>query len=282
MASKKTISKTPKKQEIKKIAKVVEEPSVKKSAVKAVAKSSVKKTVTKKVPGKKVSLPVEKNLIEKAPVKNVSVKETMTHLIPKDKKISKSGLIVLGIIIVLAILYIFRSSLIVAFVNGQPITRAEFNHDMELSAGKQALNDVVTQKLIFQEANKRHITVSDKDVNAQIKSIQTMLSKQGLKLDQALASKGMTMSDLTNQIKLQKMLEMMLGDKTKVTDKDVEDYIAKNQDSFKDATTGEVTVTADMKNSIRQQLQTTKVQQLSQDFVTGLQKNAKINYFVQF
>lgn len=282
MASKKTLSKTPKKQEIKKIAKVVEEPSVKKSAVKAVAKSSVKKTVTKKVPGKKVSLPVEKNLIEKAPVKDVSVKETMTRLIPKDKKISKSGLIVLGIIIVLAILYIFRSSLIVAFVNGQPITRAEFNHDMELSAGKQALNDVVTQKLIFQEANKRHITVSDKDVNAQIKSIQTMLSKQGLKLDQALASKGMTMSDLTNQIKLQKMLEMMLGDKTKVTDKDVEDYIAKNQDSFKDATTGEVTVTADMKNSIRQQLQTTKVQQLSQDFVTGLQKNAKINYFVQF
>jgi len=262
-------------------AKVVETKKNEKVVVKKTVAKSTKKAAVKKSPVKQVSMPVETPK-KTSMTKKSSLSEKIVMNLPKNKKISKSGLIVLAIIVILAVLYFFRSSFIVAFVNGQPVSRAEFNHNMEISAGKQALNDVITQKLIMQEAAKRHISVSDKDVNDQLKSIQTMLSKQGLKLDQALAAKGMTMNDLTNQIKLQKMLTIMLGNKAMVSDKEVQDYIDKNQDSFKDPTTGEVNVTSDIKNSIKQQLATTKVSQLSQNLVDDLTKKAKINYFVQF
>ena len=109
-----------------------------------------------------------------------------------------------------------------------------------------------------------------------MKNISKNLEQQGQKLDQVLALQGMTKEQLVDQIKLQKMLEKMVG-KIEVTDKEVDDYITSNQESLPQDQ-DEKTMKTNVKSSLVQQKMNTKAQEL----LENLRKNAKINYFVQY
>src|SRR5436190_5517082 len=53
---------------------------------------------------------------------------------------------------------------IVATVNGEPITHAEWQARMQLVAGKSALDNLVRQKILQQEARKKGVTLTAKDI----------------------------------------------------------------------------------------------------------------------
>src|SRR5437868_6869199 len=80
---------------------------------------------------------------------------------------SKKGyiFIVIAIILIFAALYFLRSYIVVATVNGQPISRIAFNGELEKEAGKQVMTTLIRKMLIQQEADKKHISVSQKEVN---------------------------------------------------------------------------------------------------------------------
>jgi len=179
------------------------------------------------------------------------------------------------IIILLVLLYVFKSAFIVAVVNGQPVTRAEYNQMLEEQAGKQVMNSLVTEKLVEQEAARQHISVSQSELDGQVKTIQDQLAQQGQTLDSALAAQGMTRDDFMTQLKLQTLVKKMLGNKISVSDKEISDYIAQNKDSLP---TGETD--AQLKDQVRQQLEQQKLSQQAQTLVQQLQQKAKITYFV--
>lgn len=181
------------------------------------------------------------------------------------------------VIIVAALLFYFKGLFIAAVVNGTPISRFSVISELEKTYGKQTLSSLIAKTLIFQEAQKRNVTVNQQEVDDAVKKISDSLIAQGQNFDQALAMQGMTKEDFAKQVKIQKLVEKMFGKDIKVADKEVTDYIEKNKDTIPSNLTGE-----NLNKSAKQQLEQQKLSDKFQSWLTNAQKNAKIMYFVNF
>lgn len=175
-------------------------------------------------------------------------------------------------VIVLAILYSVRGLFVAAIVNGQPISRWSVIHSLEEQGGKQALDSIITDTVIQQEAAKRHISVSQTDVDTQIKTIEENLSKQGETLDAALQAQGMTQQDLNDRIKIQVLVQKMVPPVT-ISDADAKNYMDNNKDSVPPGSS---------LASVKQQLQDQKLQTEEQAFVDNIKNKAKVAYWVNY
>jgi parvulin-like peptidyl-prolyl isomerase len=186
--------------------------------------------------------------------------------------------IALAIVLVIAgSLYLFRSLFFVAFVNGTPITRVEFTKELEKSIGQQTLDNLVTQKLILQEAGKKGVTVSSEDINKEINAISEQIESQGISLDQALASQGQTRKDLEESIHIQKAIEKILGDKIAITEEELMEYYEKNSGMY-----GADANFEELKENISQQVRAEKMSSEFGTWLDNLKSEANIIYFMTF
>ncbi len=221
---------------------------------------------------RKTATPARKTSTAKAPAKSVS---TTSPTLKSASRIPVKNVIAVIVIVVILILgWTFKNQFIVATVNGQPITRLQLIKELEKKDGKTVLTSLVTEQLVRQEAEKRKISVSDQEVKNEVGKIEKSVSSQGQNIDLLLAQQGMTRADLNNQIQLQLMLKKMVGDVT-VSQKEVDDYISKNQDSIPQGTDS-ATIASQVKQQLEQQKANDKIQAL----ITDLQKKAKINYLL--
>jgi len=185
--------------------------------------------------------------------------------------------IVIVVVAILAILYFLKSLFIVALVNNRPISRFGFDRALEKQGGQQVLNNIVTEMLINQEAQKQNVTASQANLDQKYTEIDNQLKAQGQSLEAALTAQGQTRADFDSQMKTQIVLEKMLGKDISVSDQEVSDYFTKNKASFaKDATLA--SETASIKSALLQQKLSEKLQPWLQD----LQSKAKILYFLKF
>ena len=226
-----------------------------------------KKKTVKKAPAKKSSL-VKNSSRTSTSIENYSIKRFVTR---------RNAIAVLALIILGILLYVFKGFFVAASVNGQPITRIELIRELEKKSGKQTLDSLVTKNLILQEMRKKNITVTDAEVNAEMKKIEDALSKQGRTLSDALSQQGLTQQDLKEQLKIQKMIEKLFVKDVAVTDKEIDTYIEQNKDSLPQGQ-DEKTLRASVLAQLKQQKLTAKFQTWLQE----IQKNAKIQYFVTF
>jgi parvulin-like peptidyl-prolyl isomerase len=207
-------------------------------------------------------------------------KNTMTDIAKPAStptmKIKKSYVIaVIAVLVIAGLLYFLRSWFVVAMVNGQPVSRITYMNELERQAGKQTMNSLITKTLILQEAKKQNVNVGDNEVNSEISKIESNLKQQGQRLDQVLTLQGMTRDQLIEQIRIQKSIEKMVGKNVKVSDKEVDDYIAANSESLPQDTDE-----ASLKKTAKESLEQQKLNQEVQNWLENLQKNAKITYFV--
>ena len=179
-------------------------------------------------------------------------------------------------VLVLAILVLLKNQFIVVSVNGESINRLTLIRELEKQAGKKVLEGLVNNTLILQEAKKRNITITDNELNAEIKNIDENLKKRGQSLDQVLTLQGLTIDKVKDQIKLNLIMKKLLSDKISVSDKDVSDYIEKNSKLIPQGANPD-----DTKNQVRQQLEQQKLQEKGQELIKSLQDKAKINYFIK-
>ena len=193
----------------------------------------------------------------------------------KNKK--ALALLTLAIVLVLALLYVFKGLFVASLVNGEPISRISVIRALEKQSGKATLDNLVTKKLILQEARKRNVTVSQAEVDQELKKIEKSLKTQGSTLDQALELQGMTRNQLNNEIKIQLSIQKMVGKDIKVTDKEIADFITANKDQFPEGITEK-----QKHDEALTQLQQQKIQQKTQAFLADLQKKAKIQSFVSY
>jgi hypothetical protein len=196
----------------------------------------------------------------------------------KQVRVRKVYILTALIIVILGFaLYYYRSLFVAAVVNGQPISRLSIVQAAEKQSGKQALDTQVRNILIEQEAKKEGVTVSDKEVDDQMKSVETKLKSQGQNIDQVLAMQGMTKNDLRSLMRLDKLVQKMVGKNVKVTDKQVDDYINANKDSLPQNEDEKK-----LRDTVKAQLEQQELQQQVQTWLTNLQSKAKILYFVQY
>lgn len=186
-----------------------------------------------------------------------------------------SMLVIVLVILAVASYFLYQKYFIAATVNGKKISRLTIVEELEKQGGKKVLDSVITQELIVERAKKDKISISQSQIDAEIKKIEENVTSQGTTLDAALVQKGMTKDDLVKEIKLQLIVQKLAKtDEIKITDKDVEKYLADNKDQFPADSK-----TRPSNDQIKDTLKQQKVQEKIQEFLTNLRKDAKVEFF---
>ncbi len=186
----------------------------------------------------------------------------------ESKKQEIVSLIIL--VSVVAALYFAKGFFVAAVVNGRPVSRFTVLSELEKQGGAQTLQSLVQKELILQEAKKQKITVSNEEIDAELAKAEDSLKASGTTLDQALAQRGLTKANVIDQIRIQKLVEKLLGSQIEVSDQELEDYIKTNKLEKEDS------------NAIKEQLKQQKLYEKYQAYIADLESKAKVNYWVKY
>jgi len=222
----------------------------------------------------------KKTIVKNKQTKVSTSEVTETKVQPSEKKQISKKYLLLGIIITLLLIltYINKGLLIAATVNGKPIMRTDIVKRLEKQGGKTILDTIITQELILQEAQKRKISITQKEIDNEIKNIEKNITAQGMTLDQVLLQEGMKKSDLVNEIKIQLIVKKIVDKGITVSEKEVDDYLKSQEDQGLTQTAEETP----SRDKIKEQLKQQKLQEKIQEFVADIRSKARINYFVNY
>lgn len=204
----------------------------------------------------------------------IKVSDKTPATIAKNKKSLLIGAIVVAIVV---IAFLAKGFFVAALINGEPISRMAIIKELEKQSGKAALDRAITRSLVFQEAAKKKVSASKEDIDKEIARIDKQFKSQGQNLDQLLTAQGISRKELNEDIKVQIIVQKILGDKVKVSDKEFLDFLDKNKDLIaneKDQAAAKI--------NLKLQLEQQKLAQKYQEWIANLKKNAKINFFVQY
>lgn len=249
----------------------------KKVVKKVTAKHTAKKTVAKpavKVASKPMVKPVVSKTSKKESKKEIVTKTASVMAMPKIKIEPKKLIKPLIFLLILALVYLLKDEIIVASVNGRPVTRWSLTKTMEKQYASNVLQNITLEMLVEQELKKAGVVVTDEEMEAEISKIEEQLSAQGQNLDDLLAAQGLTRAEVKKQLTISKGLEKLLADKVSVSDEEIKAYFEENKDAI-----GADTKLEDVSASIKTQLSQQKLVAEQQKWLAEVKKNAKINYF---
>jgi peptidyl-prolyl cis-trans isomerase C len=140
---------------------------------------------------------------------------------------------------------------VLARVNGEAVKKADLDRlvkNMELSANqpipadrrdeilRQALDQLVTYTVLQQETRARKVTVTDAEIDGNLKQMQSQFPNPQ-EFSKALAARGMTLdklrSDARVDMSINKMMEQEVASTPPPTDAQTHEFYDKNPDKFK-------------------------------------------------
>ena len=121
-----------------------------------------------------------------------------------------------------------------ATVNGQSISKADFDSKLESSpAALSTLQQMVREILLEQYAKNNNITVSDAEIAAKEDQIKSNFPTTGQgSWEDLLKSRGLTEDDVHKLLADQIIIDKAVGKNVKVTDAQIKDYFNKNHAAF--------------------------------------------------
>ncbi len=204
------------------------------------------------------------------------LEQPMIRVKKRKKTIIKIVAPVICLLLIAGLVYYYKGLFIAATVNGTPITRISVLQELERVSGKAALDSLITEKLINDEAVVKGSMVTAEEIAAEISKIESQVTVQGKTLDEALKEQGMTRTELTQRIRVQKNLEKLLADKIKISETEVDQYIKDNAIKIP---AGQET---DYRTQIAAQLEQQKLSTEADSFIASLRSKARIKYFVSY
>lgn len=120
---------------------------------------------------------------------------------------------------------------VVARVNGEIITRNDLYDAMLMQTGQDTLDNLISKKIIEQEAKKQSIKVSDAEIEKELNELAEYYGGQDA-LEQTMASYNMSMDDIKKDVVLNIQLEKLMGSKITITDEEIKQYFEANPDAF--------------------------------------------------
>lgn len=196
----------------------------------------------------------------------VSEKVSSVSTEPKSQSIFSRRITWIALIIgvVLLLLALANKYLVIAWVDGKPVTRLQLVQSLQNRYGKDMTEELIVEKLLLSEASKKNITVSQKDIDAEVKKLETQNGGAD-KFKEMLTSNGLTRDDLSKLIKIQLIREKMFATDTDVTDAELNKYIEDNKTQLPE-------ITDEVKASLKDQL---KQQKMATNFNKWLTDNLK-------
>ncbi len=102
---------------------------------------------------------------------------------------------------------------VAAVVNYKPIWRWQLDKQMSAQVGTQILENMITEQVIRNEIQTKHVQVDQASVAAKLGSIKKQVGTDD-QFNQALAMQGLTVDQLKGQISLQMGLEKLVPPST--------------------------------------------------------------------
>lgn len=208
---------------------------------------------------------------------NETIAESDMKVVKRPRAVTIGAIALAVLMVTGTLLYINRSVFIAATVDGSPIYRLAVLKELEKQGGAQALDTLITDVLLEKEFALRNITLSDNDVDVEIKKIEEQVLAQGGTLEAVLAQQSMTLAVLREQITIQKKLELALQDKVAITDEELQAHIEESGATVPEGVEGEAII-AQIKDELKQQ----KFQSAAQTFVSDLKSKAEVTRYVTY
>lgn len=180
---------------------------------------------------------------------------------PKSKIFTKKYLYaVLIVLAVIGVLFTLSRLWIVAWVDNKPITRFEIYSLLEKRDDGKTAEELIVERLLVSEGQKQKQSVSDAEVETEIKKIE---EQQGgaEQLNQILEIQKLSQVDFRKLVELQLLKQKLFGTGTAVTDEDVNKYIEENKASLPPGIMDnpESSEAAQLRESAKEQLKQVKV-----------------------
>ncbi|MHA7966660.1 foldase protein PrsA [Paenibacillus sp. CAU 1782] len=117
---------------------------------------------------------------------------------------------------------------VVATVNGTKITKDQLYDKLVSANGEAALDSIILEELVNQEAKAANITVTDQDITDEINALKLNYGTDEA-FDNLLLQYGITMEDLREDMVINATVRKVLESKTEVTDEEVQAYFDENK-----------------------------------------------------
>jgi len=158
----------------------------------------------------------------------------------KSLKLGVRTKIILAVIGVLAVAAVI--SIVVyyagaaAIVNGQRISRSEFYRATLDRAGAQVLDELITNRLIDQEAVKNHVKIDPAAIDRRLQEYKNSAAGGDESTWQAiLAQYDMTEQSLRDSIRRDLIAEQIIGKDITLSDDDIKAYYEQNKSQYAEA-----------------------------------------------
>jgi foldase protein PrsA len=119
----------------------------------------------------------------------------------------------------------------VATVGSEKITKDDLYTYMVKQSGQQALDALISEKIIELEAKKNNVKVEASEIDEEIATYEEMYGGKE-SLEAALASSGFDMDYLRGNIETNLMIKKILEPTIEITEAEISDYFTQNKASF--------------------------------------------------
>lgn len=184
-------------------------------------------------------------------------------------------ILILGILVFLV--YKNKDLFISGTIDGKPIFAWELNGRLRQRFGQQVMQEIISERLVLGEAAKKGIKVSEKELQDKISEIEKGLGGQA-KLPDVLKQQGLTMADFREQVELRILVDKMIGDKIKIAQKEIDDFLLKNKDSIESFAGSD---SAKQKQYAEDSIKQQKTSEEFDKWFNDLKSKAKITSFIQ-
>lgn len=118
---------------------------------------------------------------------------------------------------------------VVAKVNDVEITKDDLYNYMVEQNGEEALNMLISEKILSLEVEKSKIEISNEEMDEAVKEMTDYYGGEE-QLNNAIASYGLTMETVKENIKTNIQMEKMLEDYVEITDEEMQEFYESNKD----------------------------------------------------
>lgn len=183
-----------------------------------------------------------------------------------------------SLFISLAILFTLYSRGIIAvmFINGEPVTLREVIYAFKHDDADNALNNLITQKIIDYEVKKRNITLESDATLNELKRLNQEAKLQGKTVSKLLIEREQSYQDFINNVTTTLKIYEMLGRDIEITEKEIDDYLKNNEYYFEN--TNEEVVREQIKNFMLNE----KISRKYDSWIKDARANIDVNYLVNF
>lgn len=185
---------------------------------------------------------------------------------------TKRDYIIILVLGLLLLAYYKKGWFVAATVNDQPISAIEVNKKLNTLYKEQILSQLVNEKILQQEANKKGVVITPAEIDAKIKTLEDQYGGSET-LDSILTQQGMTREDLKSQTRVQLIVEKLYGVEASPSAEELEKFMQDNKNI------PEATDEAKFKKIAEEQTRQEKLSKIFSERFQALKEAAKIRIF---